>query len=346
MNRFKNKIFNQKDRILVTGGSGFIGVNLISYILKHTNNSVLNIDKLTYASNKNFLTRKNSNYSFEKIDLCNFKKINDAIFKFKPHKIIHLAAESHVDRSIEKRDDFIKSNYFGTFSLLEASLSYWKQIDDDLKKSFVLLNASTDEVYGDASNLKKSISENSSFKPSSPYSASKVGGESLVYSYYKTFGLPVVITRSSNNFGPFQNKEKFIPSIIFSILKNKKIKIYGDGKQIRDWIYVDDNIEGILTVAFCGKLGEAYNLGGNNLLKNIEIVEKISNYIKLKTFKVDRKKFNFLKLINNVPDRLGHDKKYSIDSSKIANQLNWKAKSNFEKALKETIAWYTLKNNK
>ena len=342
----QKKIKNKKNRILITGGSGFIGVNLILYLLKQTNNCVLNIDKLTYASNKDFLPKKNSNYFFKKIDLCSFKKIKEEIFKFKPHMIIHLAAESHVDRSIKKRDSFIKSNYVGTFSLLEASLSYWKRIDDDLKKSFVLLNASTDEVYGDASNSMKSISENSSFKPSSPYSASKAGAESLVYSYFKTFGLPIIITRSSNNFGPFQNKEKFIPSIIFSILKNKKIKIYGDGSQIRDWIYVDDNIEGLLAAAFYGKIGEAYNIAGNNSLKNIEIVEKISNYVNLKNFNINKKKLNFLKLIENVPDRLGHDKKYSINSSKIENELNWKPKNNFEKSLKETIKWYTLKKNK
>jgi len=332
-----------KERVLITGGSGFIGSNLINYLIKNTNCTILNIDKLTYASNKNFLKIKSKNYVHRKIDICNQKNIKKVFLNFKPNKVLHLAAESHVDRSIKNRNNFIKTNYCGTFNLLEISFEYWRNLNKLNKNKFRFLYVSTDEVYGD--NLTKTpFPESNKFFPSSAYSATKAGGDLLTLSYYRTFNLPVIISRSSNNFGPFQNKEKFIPYVINSILNGRSVNIYGKGMQVRNWIFVDENIRAMMMIICKGKIGEAYNIAWKNSYQNLKILEMIYNYInkKLTAKKIKIKKEN---LINFVPDRLGHDIRYSISYKKINKEIGWSVKNKFIDSLHSTIDWYIKEKN-
>tara|TARA_Y100001970_G_scaffold200088_1_gene243331 strand:+ start:4055 stop:5086 length:1032 start_codon:yes stop_codon:yes gene_type:complete len=332
----KKKVQKNQEKILVTGGSGFIGSNLINYLLKLQRFKILNLDKLTYASNKKFINSNSKNYIFKKIDICNIKNLQKAIITFKPSKIIHLAAESHVDRSIKNRNNFIKTNFLGTFNMAELSLSYWQNLDKHKKKKFKFLYVSTDEVYGDNYGYKNPFTEDHKFETSSAYSATKAGAELLVLSYFKTFGLPIIISRSSNNFGFNQNREKFIPMIVYSIFNSKSVGLYGDGMQIRNWIYVEDNIIAMVKLLFKGKVGEAYNISGKNSLKNYEIVNLIYNYMyKKKYFK--KKVLDKKRIIKYIPDRLGHDKKYAISSKKIYNDIKWQPVMNFKKMLYFTI---------
>ena len=316
--------------IIVTGGAGFIGSN---FILQNINKyKIINIDTLTYASNQNYLksVSKSKNYKFYKINIIDTKKIINLIKKYKPIYIFNFAAESHVDNSIKNSDKFINTNILGTHSLLKAVLRN-KKI---LSTSFKFIQISTDEVFGD---IKKNYQskESDRYNPSSPYSASKAASDHLVSSWGRTYNIDYNITYSSNNFGLNQNREKFIPVVINSIIKNKKIPIYGDGKQKRDWIYVDDNINGIIKVANYGRINEHYNIGSNYSLTNIELVKKICN-IFIKEFYYSNK---ILELIKHVKDRPGHDRNYGLDARKL-RRLNWKCNSDFNHSMKKTIAWY------
>ena len=312
-------------KILVTGGLGFIGSNLIKLLIKKKN-KVINIDKVTYASNfyntKEFL--KNQNYKFVKCDLNNKKKLRQIIGIFKPNVIFNLAAETHVDRSIDGPKNFISSNIIGTFNLLE--------IIRTLKNKTKLIHISTDEVYGDV--LTGRSKEEDSYKPSSPYSASKASSDHLVYSYIRTFNIPAIVTNCSNNYGPRQHPEKLIPKLIYNILNNKELPIYGKGKNSREWIYVDDHCEALIKVSKVGKLGEFYNIGSNYNLDNITVVKKLLHVAKKKIKIGNKVKIIFVK------DRPGHDMRYAIDSSKIKNKLKWKPKINFLNGLEKTFKWY------
>ena len=316
--------------IIVTGGAGFIGSN---FILQNINKyKIINIDILTYASNQNYLKNvsKSKNYKFYKINILNTKKIINLIKKYKPIYIFNFAAESHVDNSIKNSDKFINTNILGTHSLLKAVL-HNKKI---LSTNFKFIQISTDEVFGD---VKKNYlsKEGDRYNPSSPYSASKAASDHLVSSWGRTYNIDYNITYSSNNFGLNQNREKFIPVVINSIIKNKKIPIYGDGKQKRDWIYVEDNTNGIIKVANYGRINEHYNIGSNYSLTNIELVKKICN-IFIKEFHYSNK---ILNLIKHVKDRPGHDRNYGLDARKL-RRLNWKCNSDFNHSMKKTIAWY------
>jgi len=319
--------------IIVTGGLGFIGSNLIELLLKK-NFSVINIDKVTYSSNfyntQNF--SKNTRYKFIKCDLNNKSNLNKIIFKYKPICIFNLAAETHVDRSIDGPESFIKSNILGVFNLLEIFRKFSKK---NIKTR--LIHISTDEVYGDI--LRGKSHENYPYKPSSPYAASKASSDHLVYSYVRTFKIPAIVTNCSNNYGPKQHPEKLIPKLIYNILNNKSLPIYGNGKNSREWIYVKDHCEALLKVFQKGKIGEFYNIGSNKNLNNLEICESLIKVAK-KNIKIGKNvKIKFIK------DRPGHDIRYALDSKKILAELGWKTKMNFKKGIEKTFLWY-LKNDK
>ncbi len=330
-------------KCLVTGGSGFIGSNLVLHLINNQKYKVLNIDKLTYASNNFFLNSINNNslYNHKKIDICETKKIFNILADFMPDVILHLAAESHVDRSIEKPGEFIKTNIIGTFSLLEASLKYYSTLKSRKKSNFLFIHVSTDEVFGSLKNLSSpSFTENSSYNPNSPYSASKASSDHLVRSWTETFNLPSIITNCSNNFGPYQLPEKLIPLVISKALNGEKIPVFGNGKQIRDWLFVLDHVKALSKLITNGKIGSTYNIGGNNELRNIDLIKKICSKLDklIKNKPNDISKFS--QLIQHVDDRPGHDFRYAINSNKIKNELGWKAEANLSEALDITIKWY------
>ena len=320
-------------KIIVTGGLGFIGSNLIELLLKKKY-SVINIDKVAYSSNfyntLEFL--KNSNYKFIKCDLNNKSKLSKIIFRYKPNCIFNLAAETHVDRSIDGPESFIKSNILGVFNLLEVFRKYSKK-----NKKTRLIHISTDEVYGDI--LKGRSHEEYAYKPSSPYAASKASSDHLVSSYVRTYKIPAIVTNCSNNYGPKQHPEKLIPKLIYNIINNKSLPIYGNGKNSREWIYVEDHCEALLKVFQKGKIGEFYNIGSNKNLKNLEICKSLIKVAKQKIKVGKNVKIEFVK------DRPGHDVRYALDSKKIQVALNWKTKVNFKKGLEKTFLWY-LENNR
>jgi len=323
--------------IIITGGSGFIGSALVKHFIK-LNHKVINIDKLTYASKKNskYNDIKAKNYFFFKKNITDRNFLNKIFKKYKPDYVINCAAETHVDNSIKNSKNFISSNILGTYCLLEEARLHYKSI----KKKFRFLQISTDEVYGDVKGKKKSI-ENDVLIPSSPYSSSKAAADNLVLSWYRTYNLPVLITRSANNYGPLQHSEKLIPVIIKNLINNKKIPMYGNGNQMREWIYVDDNVDCIAKVLFKGKIGQIYNIGSNNVKKNISLIKIIIKiFIKLKIIKKNKNQ-----LIKKVSDRPGHDIKYSMNTKKINNQLKWSPKFSLSDGLLNTINWY-LKNKK
>ena len=313
-------------KIIVTGGLGFIGSNLIE-ILLNKNYFVINLDKVTYSSNF-YNTKeysKNKNYKFIKLDIGS-KNLKKILFKHKPVCIFNLAAETHVDRSIDKPDDFIKSNIVGVYNLLESFKEFSR------KNKTRLVHISTDEVYGDV--LKGRSSEKYAYKPSSPYAASKAASDHLVYSYIRTYNIPAIVTNCSNNYGPKQHPEKLIPKLIYNIINNLPLPIYGKGTNSREWIYVKDHCEALIKVFLKGKIGEFYNIGSNKNLNNLEVTNKLLNRSK-KLFKIGNKvKINFVK------DRPGHDVRYALNSNKIKSKLNWRPKTNFEKGILSTIKWY------
>ncbi|MDC1536986.1 dTDP-glucose 4,6-dehydratase [Candidatus Thioglobus sp.] len=335
-----------KKTILITGGAGFIGSALIRHIIKEALHSVVNIDKLTYSGNLESLGSINSskNYIFEQVDICNEDELQRVFTKTQPDIIMHLAAESHVDRSIDGPGDFIKTNIVGTFSLLEQSRSYWLSLEGDKKENFRFLHVSTDEVYGDLEGTTDFFSEESPYDPSSPYSASKASSDHLVRAWHRTYGLPVLITNCSNNYGPCQFPEKLIPHVILNALEGKNLPIYGDGKQIRDWLYVDDHVRALISVALDGNVGETYNIGGNNEIQNIEVVKKICTILDEIVIKKLNGITSFIELITYVKDRPGHDVRYAINANKIQRDLGWKPKEDFESGIRKTVEWYL--NNK
>ena len=327
-------------RILITGGSGFIGGTLIRKLLFENNFVIYNLDKFGYASDHTGIEEclkktQHKNYNFLKVNLIEKDKLKELMFSIKPEIIMHFAAESHVDRSIQSPSSFIESNIIGTFNLLEAAKEYFKNLDEEMKKKFIFHHVSTDEVFGSLGEIGK-FSEISSYDPRSPYSASKASSDHLVRSYYHTYGLPTIITNCSNNFGPWQFPEKLIPLVINKALKHEKIPIYGDGSNIRDWLFVEDHIDALLLCALKGKSGETYCIGGYGERTNKFVVEKICDLMdKLKPIKGSYKN-----LIQFVKDRPGHDQRYAIDSSKLTNQLEWKPKFGFDNGLEITVNWY------
>lgn len=330
--------------ILVTGGAGFIGSNFIRYVLtkKKYKGLVINLDCLTYAGNlknledieKNFRKR----YIFEKGDICDRETIERIFKKYKPDCIVHFAAESHVDRSIIGPEAFIRTNIFGTFNLLEAAKKYWLNNEPINNKLFH--HISTDEVYGSLGK-KGYFYETTPYAPRSPYSASKAGSDHLVKAYFHTYGLPVTISNCSNNYGPYQFPEKLIPLMILNMLKEKPLPVYGDGKNIRDWLYVEDHCAAVWLILRSGRIGETYNIGGENEWENIKLVKKLCEIVAQKTGKP---KNYYKRLITFVEDRLGHDRRYAINCDKIKKELNWKQRVTFEEGLSLTVDWYL--NNK
>ncbi|MDC0891141.1 dTDP-glucose 4,6-dehydratase [Gammaproteobacteria bacterium] len=326
--------------ILVTGGAGFIGSNFIQHWISVSDEEVLNLDKLTYAGNllnlNNLENRKQ--YKFIQGDILDSELIQSILQEYEPRAIINFAAESHVDRSIHGPKDFILTNILGTYELLEASKHYWQSLEDERKNKFRFLHISTDEVYGSLSKVDPSFTENNQHKPNSPYSASKASSDHLVRAYFKTYGLPVLTTNCSNNYGPFQFPEKLIPLVINNIFQKKDIPVYGNGLQIRDWLYVVDHCKAIKCVLDKGELGEIYNVGGMNEKKNIEVVSEICMLMDKKNYYSSSSSAN--ELITYVEDRPGHDTRYAIDNSKISNKLKWTPKENFESGIEKTIKWY------
>ena len=326
-----------KNIYLITGGCGFIGSALIRQLLKDKNNTVINIDKLTYASNPSSIGNTNGkNYSFFQEDIINASKIDNIIRKYEPNFVIHLAAESHVDRSIDSPESFILTNVLGTYHLLEVSYKYWNSLDEKNKKQFKFLLVSTDEVYGSLSKTEDSFVESNSYKPNSPYAASKASADHLARAWNKTYGFPVITTNTCNNYGKWQFPEKLIPLVISKCLSNEKIPVYGDGQQIRDWIHVDDHISGLLFALENGSFGSKYNIGSNKELTNINVVKSICSLLDKIKPKADG---SYQDLIEFVIDRPGHDSRYSINSEKIM-KLGWKPLINWETGIEDTIKWY------
>jgi dTDP-glucose 4,6-dehydratase len=335
-----------KKTILITGGAGFIGSALIRHIIKSTGHSVVNIDKLSYSGNLQSLEsiEANNNYIFEQVDICDENELLRVFKKNQPDIVMHLAAESHVDRSIDGPGDFIQTNIVGTFRLLEQSKDYWQSLEGNKKENFRFLYVSTDEVYGDLAETRSFFTEKSNYRPSSPYSASKASSDHLVRAWYRTYDLPVLITHCSNNYGPCQFPEKLIPHIILNVLAGKSLPIYGDGKQIRDWLYVDDHVHALMTVTLYAKVGANYNIGGNNEIQNIEVVRTVCSILdELIPNKLNGMS-SFSELITYVKDRPGHDVRYAINANKINKDLGWEPQENFESGIRKTVEWYL--NNK
>tara|TARA_Y100000590_G_scaffold455325_1_gene603754 strand:- start:1814 stop:2863 length:1050 start_codon:yes stop_codon:yes gene_type:complete len=324
-------------KIFITGGCGFIGSNFILNNAKSLTNKILNLDKLTYAGNiTNLISIKDSqNYHFIEGDICDKDIITKIFHDFQPDAVVHFAAESHVDRSIDEPSSFIQTNIVGTTVLLESALQYWQKSQNSV---FKFLHVSTDEVYGSLNDHDNSFTEDKPYKPNSPYSASKAGSDHLVRAWYQTYGLPTLITNCSNNYGPYQFPEKLIPLIIANCIDEKNLPLYGDGLNIRDWLYVDDHCNAINRVLNDGQIGQTYNIGGNNEMKNIDIVTMICE--KLDEIKPRFNGKSYKKLITFVEDRPGHDYRYAIDISKIKKDLSWQPKHSFKKGIEKTIVWY------
>ncbi|RHW74879.1 dTDP-glucose 4,6-dehydratase [Colwellia sp. RSH04] len=333
--------------ILVTGGAGFIGSAVIRHIISNTSDTVINLDKLTYAGNLESLAsiENDGRYNFEQIDICNAKEVARVLKQYKPDSIMHLAAESHVDRSIDGPAAFIETNIVGTYVLLDAAKNYWQSLPEKKKAVFRFHHISTDEVYGDLEGTDDLFTETTSYEPSSPYSASKASSDHLVRAWQRTFGLPTVITNCSNNYGPFHFPEKLIPLVILNALDGKELPVYGDGLQIRDWLYVEDHARALYKVATEGKITETYNIGGHNEKANIDVVKTICSILdELVPSKYEHAE-KYADLITYVKDRPGHDVRYAIDASKIERELGWIPEESFETGIKKTVQWY-LSNEK
>ena len=329
-------------RIIITGGAGFIGGALIRALLKKSKAKIFNLDKLGYASdltgiNENLMKNNDllERYEFIRVDISKEEDVKNVIKRIDPDMIFHLAAESHVDNSISKPREFIKSNIIGTFNLLESTYEHFSKLKTERKKKFFFQHISTDEVYGTL-DIDGFFNENSPYCPNSPYAASKASSDHLVRCWNKTYGLPTKITNCSNNFGPWQHKEKLIPKTILNCMQNKLIPVYGNGQNIRDWLYIDDHIDALLAIAEKGKIGSTYCIGGNNERTNLEVINNICSILdKILPIKGSR-----TNLINFVDDRLGHDDRYAIDFSKIKNELLWEPNFSFKKGIENTVDWY------
>jgi dTDP-glucose 4,6-dehydratase len=328
----------------VTGGAGFIGSAVIRHIIDNTQDLVVNLDKLTYAGNLESLKSVDSNdrYKFERVDICDRAALDRVFSQHKPDAVMHLAAESHVDRSITGPAEFIQTNIVGTYNLLEAAREYWNTLNDDDKKSFRFHHISTDEVYGDLPHPDEQegelplFTEETSYAPSSPYSASKASSDHLVRAWLRTYGFPTIVTNCSNNYGPYHFPEKLIPLVILNALEGKDLPIYGKGDQIRDWLYVEDHARALYKVVTEGIVGETYNIGGHNEKQNIEVVKSICSILDI----LVPKDSLYSEQITFVADRPGHDRRYAIDSSKMSAKLNWTPVETFETGLRKTVQWY------
>ena len=331
---------NQPDTILVTGGAGFIGSNFILQWIAAESLPVVNLDKLTYAGNPGNLASvaHDRRYRFLQGDICDRDFVAETLITHRPRAIVHFAAESHVDRSIHGPDDFIRTNVNGTFSVLEEARAYWSGLDKDDQASFRFLHVSTDEVYGSLGSDDPAFTETTQYAPNSPYSASKASSDHLVRAYFHTYGLPVLTTNCSNNYGPFQFPEKLIPLVILHAIGGRPIPVYGDGQNVRDWLYVADHCEAIRLVLSRGKIGETYNIGGRNQMKNLEVVETICSA--LDELRPNDSVVPHKNLIKFVADRPGHDRRYAMNASKIESELGWKPGETFATGIRKTVQWY------
>ncbi|MCO7625165.1 dTDP-glucose 4,6-dehydratase [Pseudomonas putida] len=329
-------------RILITGGAGFIGSALVRHLIRNTDHEVLNLDKLTYAGNLESLTSiaDNSRYEFVQADIVDHPTVSAILQRFQPHAIMHLAAESHVDRSIDGPSEFIQTNIVGTYSLLEAARAYWSGLSEPQKSAFRFHHISTDEVYGDLHGVDDLFTETTPYAPSSPYSASKAASDHLVRAWHRTYGLPVLLTNCSNNYGPYHFPEKLIPLVILNALAGKPLPVYGNGQQVRDWLFVDDHARALLKVVTEGVVGETYNIGGHNEQKNIDVVHGICTLLEELAPHKPENVARFADLITFVEDRPGHDLRYAIDAGKIERDLGWVPEETFETGLRKTVQWY------
>ncbi|HIP01453.1 MAG TPA: dTDP-glucose 4,6-dehydratase [Marinobacter salarius] len=333
-------------KILVTGGAGFIGSAVVRHIIDQTQDNVVNVDKLTYAGNLDSLATvsESDRYKFEKVDICDRASLERVFLDHKPDLVMHLAAESHVDRSIDGPAAFIETNIVGTYTLLEVCRQYWNGLNAEARARFRLHHVSTDEVYGDLEGSDGLFTEQTSYAPSSPYSASKASSDHLVRAWNRTYGLPVVITNCSNNYGPYHFPEKLIPLMILNALERKPLPVYGKGNQIRDWLYVEDHARALYKVLTKGSVGETYNIGGHNELENIEVVHTLCDLLQELVPPSSSQKLDtvnhYRDLITFVKDRPGHDLRYAIDASKIERELGWVPQETFETGLRKTVLWY------
>ncbi|KXO10867.1 dTDP-glucose 4,6-dehydratase [Moritella sp. JT01] len=329
-------------KILVTGGAGFIGSAVIRHILIDTEHEVVNLDKLTYAGNLDSIpvTLISSRYVFEHADICDKEAVTRILGQHQPDIIMHLAAESHVDRSIENPSCFVETNIIGTYNLLESARVYWLSLDAVKKAGFRFHHISTDEVFGDLNNHDDLFVETTAYDPSSPYSATKASSDHLVRAWLRTYGLPTLITNCSNNYGPYHFPEKLIPHIILNALSGLALPIYGDGKQIRDWLYVDDHAKALVLVATKGGIGESYNIGGHNEKQNIDVVHTLCDALEALVPDKPNGIEHYRDLIKFVRDRPGHDLRYAIDASKIQRELGWQPEETFETGIRKTVQWY------
>ena len=327
-------------RILVTGGAGFIGSAVIRHIIENTHHHVLNVDKLTYAGNLESLQsiEQSERYQFFQTDICDQVELEKIFENFQPNVVMHLAAESHVDRSIDGPATFIQTNIVGTYSLLEAARKYWLSLTAEVKESFRFHHISTDEVYGDLEGTTDLFKETTPYAPSSPYSASKASSDHLVRAWHRTYGLPTIVTNCSNNYGPYHFPEKLIPLVILNALDMKPLPIYGKGDQIRDWLFVEDHARALYQVVTTGAVGQTYNIGGHNEKQNIEVVKTICNILDELKPQANGQKYE--SLIKFVEDRPGHDLRYAIDAGKIEKDLCWKPLETFETGIRKTVEWY------
>ena len=328
--------------ILVTGGAGFIGSAVVRSIINQTKFDLVNLDKLTYAGNLDSLSDVDSSqsYSHEQVDICDAKALDRVYKQHRPDCVMHLAAESHVDRSIDGPADFIDTNIVGTFNLLEAARNYYESLEEDKRDQFRFHHISTDEVYGDLEGTDDLFTEQTPYSPSSPYSASKAASDHLVRAWGRTYGLPIIITNCSNNYGPYHFPEKLIPHVILNAIHGEPLPIYGDGSQIRDWLYVEDHAKALIKVVTEGEIGESYNIGGHNEKTNLEVVETICDLLEELAPDKPAGVKSYRDLITFVKDRPGHDVRYAIDASKIERELGWVPEETFETGLRKTVKWY------
>ena len=329
-------------KILVTGGAGFIGSAVVRHIINHTQDSVINLDKLTYAGNLDSLSSiaHSDRYTFEHADICDRAALDRIFAQHQPDAVMHLAAESHVDRSIDSAGEFIQTNIVGTFTLLEAARAYYQGQPENRRAAFRFHHISTDEVYGDLHGTNDLFTETTPYAPSSPYSASKASSDHLVRAWRRTYGLPTIVTNCSNNYGCYHFPEKLIPHMILNALDGKPLPVYGDGKQIRDWLYVEDHAHALYLVVTQGKIGETYNIGGFNEQQNIQVVRTICELLEELAPNKPQGIAHYADLITHVTDRAGHDVRYAIDASKIQRELGWTPQETFESGIRKTVQWY------